>query len=65
MAALITFIIIPIGSLCLHASYLLVGLGGKERTLDTGKRPGSDLVQVTAGGKSPSQHFFLHDLSNN
>lgn len=59
MAKLITLISIPIGSLCLHVSYLLVGLGGKKKKKisDIGKNPRHNPVQVTADDKSLSLLF--------
>lgn len=53
MAELITLLSIPIGSLCLHVSYLLVGLGGEKKKMvsETGESPRNSPVLVTADDK--------------
>lgn len=58
MAELITLLSIPIGSLCLHVSYLLMGLGGKKKKMvsDIGESP-RNTVLVTAYDKSLRLHL--------
>lgn len=57
MAELITLLRIPIGSLCLHVSYLLMGLVGKKKKMpsDIGESP-RNTVLMTAYDKNLRLH---------